>query len=540
MFSNLNPIPALPRYPGPHKVGSTEFEVPISEISSESPVPDANITTVKFRLFYPTSPSASSKQTTYWLPSPQRQWTHAYASFLGANSRLSNFVSRLPSLVNYTTLPVVTDAPLLQNLRSQNYPLILFSHGLGGNFNTYSAICGSLASCGIVCAAPEHRDGSAPMSIVRKSYNEVATTIPYQKHSHSPSKEVLDARIAQLRVRLWELELVFTVLNGINKGQKYTNLAEPPATLKRDSTETPEFQGTFDMRPGHVTFAGHSFGAASIVQFVKTVYHHKHLPRLSPSQAEDPSWRPLYSPTTDSELVKQITPSTPVALLDLWTMPLRGETTQWLWEKPLPSYDRISEGSHSDVPNTIAIMSTEFYRWTDLLNRTKALLSRRPAETLQHLQHGKTATGSASVSEAPAASRLPDDITKSAPSPSSSADPSPSPSPNESEAPSPASSQSSLPLPNSDPAEPFLYTIPNSAHLSQSDFGVLFPNLTRYLMKAQEPENTILLNIRAILAVMRGQGLEVESAGNLKADEDTILKENGDIQRWRRLSLGSQ
>ena len=84
--------------------------------------------------------------------------------------------------------------------------------------------------------------------------------------------------------------------------------------------------------------------------------------------------------------------------------------------------------------------------------------------------------------------------------------------------------------------EPHLYLVPQSAHLSQSDFGVLFPNLTKYVMKAIEPEKTIELNVRAILAVMKGRGLHVDSL--LKgADEDQILSGEAKEARWVRVPL---
>ena len=98
MFSYLCPVPALPEYPGPLAVGSTEYEIPVSEIPSPSPVPDSTISSLKFRIFYPTSSPASSKQTIYWLPQPQRQWLEAYATFVGASPRLAKLFSYVPEV----------------------------------------------------------------------------------------------------------------------------------------------------------------------------------------------------------------------------------------------------------------------------------------------------------------------------------------------------------------------------------------------------------------------------------------------------------
>jgi platelet-activating factor acetylhydrolase len=93
MFSYLSPIPTLPEHPGPLAIGSTEYEVPVSDIPSPSLVPDPTITSIKFRIFYPASPSTSSKQSIPWLPEPQQQWLEAYATFLGASPRLAKLFS---------------------------------------------------------------------------------------------------------------------------------------------------------------------------------------------------------------------------------------------------------------------------------------------------------------------------------------------------------------------------------------------------------------------------------------------------------------
>lgn len=560
MLSYLNPLPSLPNYRGPHKVGTSEFEIPISEIQSASTVPDERITTIKFRLYYPTVPEATSKESVYWLPSPQKQWNEAYASFMGASDRYSSIMTSMLNLWNYAKLPVVKDAPLLPSTSSLGHSVCFFSHGLGGNFNTYSSVVGSLASCGVVCVAPEHRDGSAPTSFIKNSRGEVERSIPYQKHSHTPNIQVLNARNAQLRVRLWELELTYAAIKAMNEGKQFTNYAE------NSSQTQARLKCQLNMLPGQVTWAGHSFGAATVTQFVKSVYYHEYLPRTSnavtskgksESDGSEERWddSPLYKASADSDLVQQITSESPVALLDCWTMPLRGDTTKWLWERPMPCYERKTPSSQSAKPNTVAVMSAEFYKWTDLLNRTRALLSESPVDAVEAFERQKKRR----ESEAPTAkhdktrasnpipelSKQHQDATiapASTTSAESSRETSPSGSGAQSETGSAQSSSTSL-VP-SEPEivkpesnlEPRLYHVPQSAHLSQSDFGVLFPNLTKYVMKAVEPEKTLELNVRAILAVMRGVGLPV---GSLAEGEDQILETDkmDKKERWIRVPL---
>jgi platelet-activating factor acetylhydrolase len=712
MIPQISPVPAIPKPFGPHKVGTTEWEVPVSEIPSPSPAPEEYLTTIKFRLFYPAIPKAKSKSSASWLPSPQREWNQAYASFLGAGPRVSSIISLIPTLLNMTTMPCIPNAPLLSKTDLSQYPLLVFSHGLGGNFNAYSAVCTALASFGIVVAAPEHRDGSAPMSIIRSADGRKATTVPYQRHPHAPTAKVLSARNNQLRIRLWELEQLFTILTSFNAGSHFSNYAVAGTKIKSG----PSLKNVLDLRPGHVTWAGHSFGACTTVQFTKSVYYHEFLPSLKDTEfGDDLDWRPLLKAVENSDLVRQITPESPIILLDLWAMPLRAGLTRWLWEKPLPCYDRkLQDGEPAPPANVVAIISTEFYKWPELLNRMKAALSARPAEAMYALEKRTSAdsanykplsrshsqvlstpgskvpsekevtiaslprhgfeeprdddqesddgdelfvtpfatpgnefpfeqmmmdreavehikqiesgvnaerqaqqdkeeqdrleaielplpesddeedpadSGPASVpmSRSSTSSKMETSTTSSllsAPDALMLQSRTPSPSPSNSTCDSTSSVSSSIsslsstgdlpsikldrtltpefsqftlppfdlpktlikPLNNRpSPLDPHLYLIPNTAHLSQSDFGVLFPNLIRYLMNAENAVETIQLNVRAMLAAMRGSGLAIEAfrqeprkgdkADLFDEEDDPILTDQCEEERWQRLDL---
>jgi platelet-activating factor acetylhydrolase len=92
-LSRLSPVPGFPEYTGPHKVGTIDVELPVSELDCPSPSPDESISTVQYRIFYPCQPDAKGKKNVNWLPAPQRGYISAYTKFLGAGSMLADLIS---------------------------------------------------------------------------------------------------------------------------------------------------------------------------------------------------------------------------------------------------------------------------------------------------------------------------------------------------------------------------------------------------------------------------------------------------------------
>lgn len=372
---------------------------------------------------------------------------------------------------------------------------MVFSHGLGGSRNAYSHITGSLASHGMVVIAPEHRDGTGPVSFIRDAEGRQTRAVQYVALPHTKSREVLDGRDQQLKIRLWELGLVHDALLKMDRGEELHNYAaDSPAKTGTSDGDLDMFREMMDVNtPGKISWSGHSFGAATIIQFVKSVFY-----RRAPRNSE---YIPLYTPSEGSALVQQITPSTHISLLDLWVLPLRGSSTRWLWAQPLPCYSPGGPGGS----NLLAILSEGFFKWQQNLNRTKQAISEDPSK-----ERG--------------------------------------------------SSRSSSRMP-----PPYIFYPVTSAHLSQSDFGVLFPWLTKRVFNSVEPERALRLNVRAILEVMRQNGIEVADTsavdmeeegkgkhhlanghanGNLHGHQDKLLGQDrkilaadGSVRGWVKLSV---
>lgn len=366
-------------------------------------------------------------------------------------------------------MPVHQNAEILEPpTKSTRWPVMMFSHGLGGTRNAYSHVCGSLASHGIVVVAPDHRDGSSPLSIYHNAAEKGKDTrVEYRSIAHKPSTDVYEARDDQLRIRLSELGLIHDTLLKLDKGQKLKNVA-PDQPKKTEEDILSMFTNLLNIHePGSISFAGHSFGACTMIQFVKSIYYR--------SDTEVSGYKPLYTPSPNSSLIRQITPANPIILLDLWTLPIQSPATSWLRSKPMPSYDSTNGGK-----NLLAILSEGFYKWTSNFNEVKRIVA--PPTNAAAGQSG-----------------------------------------------------------------PHVFYPISSAHLSQSDFGVLFPWATTKIFGAKEPERVLRLNTRAILQVLRESGVEVANTSaadleigdaepSIQHDKAILSRAKDSVRDWVNLS----
>ena len=369
---------------------------------------------------------------------------------------------------------------------------MVFSHGLGGNRNSYSHIPGSLASHGLVVIAPEHRDGSAPITHIRaspatdKAGNDLEKpggdgvspkrTVGYVVLPHRPGRDVEDGRNLQLRIRCWELALVYETLLKMNRDEQINHLGRPAS----QSPPKPEnagplsvFKDALDVDgPGSVIWGGHSFGSATVVQFVKSAFYGPWAETRN--EHRDPADHLLFTPPATSGLARQITSSSPLVLLDPWALPLTGSSSRWLWKKPLPTHAATGPGGS----NVLAILSETFVKWKENLKHTKRMLASDPSSTT-----------------------------------------------------SPSEKQQGV----------LVFYPVGSAHLSQSDFGVLFPWITKKICNAQEPERTLRLNVRATLQMLRERGYEVAPTSRIDMEEPELAGDGDEGEHDRKiLAPGAQ
>jgi platelet-activating factor acetylhydrolase len=193
----------LPFYSGPYSVGFMDIEFPVRSPRRFSNIKRNHkhvleLETVLLSIYYPSgfqtglgkSPDGAKKWSrATWLPRPRLELAKGYAKFAGVPEWV--LMSYFAATTMFTKLPAYRNAtlaahwPANENAREggwkvknkagpvpegesekPTFPLLCFSHGLGGTRTTYSSVCGEFASYGFIVMAIEHRDGSGPRTFI--------------------------------------------------------------------------------------------------------------------------------------------------------------------------------------------------------------------------------------------------------------------------------------------------------------------------------------------------------------------------------------
>jgi platelet-activating factor acetylhydrolase len=213
----------------------------------------------RLRLFYPSGAASTGRGPARWLP---RSLGTLFADETVVG--IMNFV-KIPfpqvvaaavSWVAHSKLYATLDCAMSDAMI--RYPIVLFSHGLGGSIAGYSIACIDMASHGHIVAAIEHSDGSALTSFT----GEARKHTPYRFYRGADiDGPEWQFRHAQLQTRMDDLDALLAALHVADSsgGQQLI-----PLDSLRES-QGPDLQGRLDFE--NVTFAGHSFGGGTALAY---------------------------------------------------------------------------------------------------------------------------------------------------------------------------------------------------------------------------------------------------------------------------------
>ncbi|KAK9462336.1 platelet-activating factor acetylhydrolase, isoform II-domain-containing protein [Lipomyces oligophaga] len=266
--------PRLPPYPGPFPVGTVEIEIP-APWPKAYPEIQSSVETLLFRLFYPVSADvfeACEAQHPFWFPEDRREYLRALVDFTNRPAIAGNLISRIPYITD-TVLPCKANLPLKAAPEGQKWPVVLFSHGLGGTRNTYSQFCGSMASHGFIVIAPEHREHSAPLTHVRdfSAKGWVQKRVHYRREMEI-NQDARILRTYQLVQRSREIVSILRVLLVQQPELLPIDRAAVEAGRQIDPIKFDWSQ--VNTKLDEVILSGHSFGASTVVSLAKGAYHH--------------------------------------------------------------------------------------------------------------------------------------------------------------------------------------------------------------------------------------------------------------------------
>ncbi len=250
--------------------------------------------TVLVTIFYPTEHSKDGNhgRALDWLEAPKLRSIGGLLKYAGIPKYLAVPILLPAYSVVSQKLPATIDAPLASSTSADGFPVAVFSHGMGGTRTTYSAYCSSLAACGIVVAAVEHRDGSGASTTIHHptgndtqpsssgffrwlsggSSGNVENKLYVRPADVDGKPEPLEFRAAQVEMRLREVLAALDILTDVNAGKA---LVESCTRSQRDDAKTRErrseilsaFAGKLALKDPWLI--GHSFGGATAIQALR-------------------------------------------------------------------------------------------------------------------------------------------------------------------------------------------------------------------------------------------------------------------------------
>ncbi|KAF9464383.1 platelet-activating factor acetylhydrolase [Collybia nuda] len=297
----------LPEIPGRFPVGATTFVTPVRPARSvgsasilnslsNTPEPALYLEEVAFTAYYPADTRVNGTQKIQhglnWVLRPMKESLSGFAKF----STLPRWIL-WPVIYLFGTLikiPVYPNAPLLRPAEFESdktlelpipeqWPLVIFSHGLGGSRTAYSQFCSRLAASGKVVLAMEHRDGTGH-ACTSRSWGSNGKSKPRSILYYKDSEIILDhmsksdaspefpLRTEQLEYRRQEIHVAYQIFSRFIDGDLSVELETiEDSNIGRGSWSTLGPSGKRTVRHDeNVTLAGHSFGGCTVLSILST------------------------------------------------------------------------------------------------------------------------------------------------------------------------------------------------------------------------------------------------------------------------------
>ncbi|KIK67971.1 hypothetical protein GYMLUDRAFT_154871 [Collybiopsis luxurians FD-317 M1] len=271
-------MPFLKDPHGLYSVGAAHCVIPIKKpiVVGNAHIPGQEeaglrLEEVAFTLFYPTDipkQNTKYKKGLRWLAGSLKDEIAGFKHFAGV-SRLVTWLILAPFIYLYgqfIKIPVYEGAPLLHPPGEEKWPLVIFSHGLGGSSVAYSQLCMNLASSGKVVLIMQHRDGTSPVCLT--SYKGKKRTMLYVRENEvrwveKPS-DVLPLRVDQLAFRQHEIYTAYAAFAKLVSGSnQYDNFGS--IHFVHDGNTFNETWSNAPINVENICLAGHSFGGCTML-----------------------------------------------------------------------------------------------------------------------------------------------------------------------------------------------------------------------------------------------------------------------------------
>ncbi|PBK76340.1 hypothetical protein ARMSODRAFT_874734 [Armillaria solidipes] len=355
----------LPDCHDPYSVGATTFVTPVrrSRMYGSARLPNGQpalvLDEVAFTAYYPANMADKSwtlRLGIDWLNRPLNETWRGFVDF--ASQRFPSWLlwAFVYLFAAFIQVPVYRNAPLL---RTKQWPLVVFSHGLAGASTAYSQICSRIAASGRVVLAIEHRDGTAPACITREWITDNIRTprvvrylreedVGWEKDHLSDSQYPL--RKLQLTFRKDEVYLAHSAFSSlVRKDGNLLLETIDGSVIDWDSWWAHENEAEPVQCIENVTFAGHSFGGCTTFHIIST---------------EHPEWAAPISVTN-------------ALIFDPWIDPLAlpspGYYSEDLKSSEIISFEDAMKRKNS-LPRLLVINSEKFTLWKEHFERLENIV----------------------------------------------------------------------------------------------------------------------------------------------------------------------